>query len=289
MDHEPVLLKEVIAHFENQGKFIDATLGAGGYNKALCERGGKVLGIDTDPIMLKIARKNLSACPDSFYSLINGNFRDIEQISKDNGFSEVDGVVFDLGVSNIHFKDMDRGFSFKNPESLLDMRLNPNTQELKASDLLNTLRLDQLEDLFSTVLDLGVAKRISKQIIKARESKKIETVGDFLKIVNRVFIPVGKLHPATKAFLALRIAVNSELDSIATALPRAFPLLTSHGKLAVVSFHSLEDSIVKNYFRSLVSSGFGKLITKKPIVPTEEEIMRNPKSRSAKLRVIEKI
>lgn len=268
--HEPVLLKEVIysLHIKNQGRYIDATLGAGGYTKEMSENGGIVLGIDADESMLEIAREKLKGFD---AKLVNGNFRDIKRIALENGFTGVDGIVFDLGVSNVHFSDMNRGFSFRNPEADLDMRLNPHSQQVKASDLLNMLRVDQLTEMFG--------RKIANQIVEFRETKKFQKVGDFLSLFSEKRI--GKLHSATKAFLALRIAVNSELENLMAALPQAYELLGPGGVLAVVSFHSLEDEIVKDFMRS-------KGRKNEAIKPTGEEVSRNPKSRSAILRFIEK-
>ncbi len=265
--HEPVLLKEVIGelHINNQGKFIDATLGAGGYTKEILGKGGGVLGIDADISMLQIAKENLR---DTNAKIIHGNFRDLKKIALENGFTEVDGIVFDLGVSNVHFNDEERGFSFRNPEAQLDMRLDFKSQSLRASDLLNALRQDQLEGIFG--------KSLAKKVVEFRNGKKFEKVGDFLSLFPEKKLG-DRIHPATKAFLALRVAVNSELDNLREALPAAYELLKPGGRLAVVSFNSDEDRIVKNFFREA---------EQKVIKPSEEEIERNQKSRSAILRVI---
>lgn len=267
--HEPVLLDEVIKHLHIKkfGKYIDCTLGAGGYTKAILENGGNVLGIDTDESMLKIARENLKDAKGS-HILVQGNFKDIKKIAEENGFTQVDGIVFDLGVSNIHFMDKKRGFSFRNPEAHLDMRLDPKSQGLKASDLLNVLREDQLKEMFGSSL--------TKKIAEFRKSKKFEKVGDFLNLFPEKK-PGEKINPATKAFLALRITVNSELDNLKVALPQAWNLLKSHGQLVIVSFHSLEDKIVKDFFKS-----------KEFIRASAQEVKRNPKARSAILRNKEK-
>ena len=268
--HEPVLLKEVIdcLHIKNQGRYIDATLGAGGYTKEISGNGGVVLGIDADQSMLSIAEENLKGTDTK---LVNGNFRDIKRIASENGFTGVDGIVFDLGVSNVHFSDMNRGFSFRNPEADLDMRLNPQAQQVKASDLLNMLRVDQLSEMFGS--------KVANGIVQVRETKKFQKVGDFLSLFPEK--RTGKLHPATKAFLALRIAINSELENLMAALPQAYDLLGSGGVLAVVSFHSLEDEIVKDFIKS-------KGRKNEAIKPTSEEVERNPKSRSAILRFVER-
>jgi 16S rRNA (cytosine1402-N4)-methyltransferase len=297
--HEPVLLKEVMSYlfFDNQarpavakamvGKYIDATLGAGGYTKAICEKGGEVLGIDMDNSMLEIARKNLENVPlrqgyeGRSWTLVQGNFKDIGRIAKDNGFQEVSGVVYDLGVSNVHFSDERRGFSFKNPEAKLDMRLSSESQSIKASDLLNGLRVDQLRQIFQEVLGRNEAFDLARKIIGRRDIKKFEKVQDLLEAV-------GGIPLRQKIFMALRIAVNSELDNLRESLPQALELTKANGRVVVVSFHSLEDRIVKNEFNEWKKNGFGKVITEKPVVPGEGELLKNPKSRSAKLRVFEK-
>ncbi|HSX49263.1 MAG TPA: 16S rRNA (cytosine(1402)-N(4))-methyltransferase RsmH, partial [Candidatus Saccharimonadales bacterium] len=221
-----------------------------------------------DKSMLTIAEENLKGTK---AKLVNGNFRDIKRVATENGFTAVDGIVFDLGVSNVHFSDMSRGFSFRNPEADLDMRLNPEAQQVKASDLLNMLRIDQLSEMFG--------RKLANGIREFRETKKFQKVGDFLSLFPEK--RTGKLHPATKEFLALRIAVNSELENLMAALPQAYELLGLGGVLAVVSFHSLEDEIVKDFMRS-------KGRKNEAIKPTDEEVARNPKSRSAILRFIER-
>jgi 16S rRNA (cytosine1402-N4)-methyltransferase len=268
--HEPVLLEEVLQelHIENQGHYIDSTLGAGGYTKAISQKGGQVLGIDTDESMLEIARENLK---DTNAKFALGNFRDIRKIAEENKFTDINGIVFDLGVSNVHFADEKRGFSFRNPEADLDMRLNPELQGVKASDLLNALREDQLKKMFG--------RNITQKIVEFRKNKQFKKVGDFLSLFPEK--KVKKIHPATLAFLNLRIAVNSELDNLKEALPQAYDLLKPGGKLVVVSFHSLEDAIVKDFIRS-------KGEANERITPSEEEIIKNPKSRSAILRSLEK-
>lgn len=268
--HEPVLLKEVVEelHIKNQGRYIDATLGAGGYTKAILEAGGTVLGIDADTSMLRIAEENVQ---NTNLKAVHGNFVQIQKIAEENNFTDIDGIVFDLGVSNVHFMDETRGFSFRNPEADLDMRLDPETNSVKASDLLNMLREDQLKEMFG--------RRIAKEIVEARKTQKFEKVKDLLKLFPEKKIR-DRVHPATLGFLNLRIAVNSELDNLREVLPNAYQLLKPGGRLVVVSFNSDEDRIVKEYFKKYGGSTAVK--------PSEEEVRRNPKSRSAILRVLEK-
>jgi 16S rRNA (cytosine1402-N4)-methyltransferase len=301
--HEPVMVHEALyylgleAPLKDQAyKTIDATLGSGGYTLKLCEIGTRVLGIDADEDMLEIARERLEdACPASdknvggSFKLVHANFRDVDKVAKENGFSDVDGVVFDLGVSNIQLTSKKRGFSFGNKKAPLDMRVDRIDQNAKASDLLNVLREDQLEEMFGKVLSYQKAKKLAKEVSQKRKNKQFETVGDFLLITERIFERRGKLHPATKPFLALRMATNSELENLEEALPKALKVLKSEGRLVVVSFHSGEDEIVKEFFKKAEKDGLAKIITRSPITPSEVEVNKNPKSRSAKLRAIEKI
>ena len=300
--HKPVLADEVlrglgldsIAPLKKPGKYIDATLGHAGYVLEIVKKKAEVLGIDIDKEALKVAKQRLKqACPPTFglnergsFKLVLGNFKDIDTIAVENNFTEVDGIIFDLGVSSRQLMDPSRGFSFSNPNASLDMRMNKEIQNLKASDLLNLLRKDQLEDLFCVVMHKGEARRLSSLIIQRRVKTPFNKVEDLLEVVGKNLNFTGSLHPATKAFLALRMAVNSELENISISLPKAFELLKPGGRLLVISFHSAEDTIVKNYFRKLSSEGAGKLINNKPIVPTLNEISQNPRSRSAKLRII---
>lgn len=301
--HEPVMIEEVKsffsqgnAHLKNQvHKIIDATLGTAGYTISFCNSGAKVLGIEADEEMLEIGKKRLEeACPASdksvgSYILAHANFKDLLEVAEENGFNQVDGIVFDLGISNLQLTNKTRGFSFSNKEALLDMRIDRNSQGVKANDLLNCLSEKELIELFEVSLSFNKARILSKRVVEKRKVKLFETVGDFLEVVERVIYKKGKLHPATKPFMALRIATNSELDNLEAVLPDAFSLLKKEGKLVVVSFHSGEDRIVKEFFKDMENNGLAKVLTHKPLKPTKEEILKNPKSRSAKMRVLQKI
>lgn len=269
--HESVMVGQVVEnlHIKKGSKIIDATLGTAGHTAEILKAGGHVLGIEADPVMLAIAKKRL---PEGNFVL--GNFIDIDKIATKNNFSKVWGIVFDLGVTNIHLTTGDRGFSFGNPDSELDMRLNPETQGLKGSDLLNALREDHLVELFSETLEKGAARWVARRVIARRPITK---VGDFLEAVKGLKGKPG-INVATLPFLAVRIAVNRELDNLKVVLPKAFELLEDGGRLIVISFHSGEDRIVKEFMSP------GELI-----VPREGEIEKNPRARSAKMRVLEKI
>ena len=288
--HESVLVREVIKALpiEKTRKYIDATVGNGGHALEILKAGGNVLGIDLDPEMLKIAGNRLSAeVANGTCKLVNGNFTDIDKIVGKYNWKPVSGILLDLGVTNLHLKDMERGFSFENPDANLDMRINPDNQGVKAADLLNVLREDQLRELFEVTLEPGAAKWISGRVIHARAIKPIATVGDALKICEGLKTGKSGLNEATLPFLALRIAVNSELSNLEEALPKAFNLLEKGGKLAVISFHSGEDAIVKDFFKKMKDGG-AEIITFKPILAGKEEVNVNRRARSAKLRVLQK-
>ncbi|HTK03923.1 MAG TPA: 16S rRNA (cytosine(1402)-N(4))-methyltransferase RsmH [Alphaproteobacteria bacterium] len=273
--HETVLVEEVIEalHVKKSGKYIDATLGNGGHTLEILKHGGQVLGIERDPEMLAISKERLGGKA----LLVNGNFVDIDKIAKENNWQPVSGILFDLGVTNLHLKSLERGFSFENPEAILDMRLNPNIQGVKAADLLNVLREDQVEEMFKTVMEPGHARWITKRVIEKRSQELIKTVGDFLQICEGLKTGKSNIHEATLPFLALRIAVNSELDNLKVGLEKAFKLLEKGGWLVVISFHSGEDKIVKEFLK------YSKLV-----VPGENELAINRRARSARLRILQK-
>lgn len=281
--HESVLVKEVIeslhinkgSQSEKQIRIIDCTLGTGGHSEAILDAGGEVLGIEADPKMLEIAKERLSG---RNAKLVLGNFYNLEKIAKDNDFvtsdGGVDGILFDLGVSNLHLKLDTRGFSFSNPDQELDMRLNPELQGVKASDLLNALDQTQLTALFEQVLSHNESKRIAGRIMSLRP---INTVAELIEALKD--IPHKEhLNPATLPMLALRIAVNSELDNLDLIIPKAIGLLKKGGKLLIITFHSGEEKIVEKYMN----------LRTKVRMPSYEEINKNIRSRSAKLYVYTK-
>ena len=276
--HEPVMVSEVLAHLNKKKRAIDATLGTGGHTLKLLEAGIKVLGIESDPEMLKIVRQRLEKeIEKSKAILTQGNFKDIDRIAKENGFNKVDGILFDLGVSNLQLTDEERGFSFTNPNALLDMRIDKDSQEVTGATLLNVLRKDQLEEMFSRVLDSSSSRWLAKRVLEKREIEPIKKVGDFLEICEGLR-GKARLNPATLPMLAVRIAVNSELENLKEALPKAYGLLDVGGKLLVITFHSGEERIVKRFSKDFVG----------PIKPTVEEVNNNPKARSAELFVLTK-
>lgn len=298
--HEPVLLKEVIGYLNIKPgrKYIDATVGGGGHAEAILKLDGQLLAIDCDPEAIEAAREHFStACPATFslhergsdasWRLTQGNFKDLAKIAGKYGFEKVDGVLFDLGVSSYQLETPQRGFSF-NLEGPLDMRMDPSL-EVTAADLVNGLNKGELEELFKKFAQEYSTGRIAEAIINARRLKPIKTIGQLVEIIENAVPRRNRLHPATKVFQALRIAVNDELNNLKAALPQAMALLNPGGRLAVISFHSGEDRIVKHFLRDTEKHGKIRIITEKPVRPTLGEVWENPRSRSAKLRVGEKL
>ena len=296
--HRPVLLKEVIENLKikKNGKYIDGTVGGAGHSEAILKLGGNILGIDYDPEALSYAREHLSAaCPfpdknrelDASWRLARGNFKDLGKIAKDNGFQVVDGILLDLGVSSYQLDTPGRGFSF-NSDEFLDMRMDPDLK-VSAQDLINGLNKDELEKLFQKFAQEKRFRQLAKAIVDARCLAPIKTGRQLAEIILQVKFKKGKIHPATQIFQALRIAVNNEINNLKEVLPEALKILKPGGRLVIISFHSGEDKIVKQFFKDQEEKGFIKKIFKKPLSPSAEEIRSNPRSRSAKLRVAEKI
>ena len=282
--HVSVLLKEIIEglRIEEGKKYIDATLGGGGHSFEILKQGGIVLGIDVDQdaidhVKLKVKSEKLK--------VMKGNFRDIDKIAHLNNFEKVSGIIFDLGVSSHQLGKGERGFSFQK-EGPLDMRMD-HELGVRAMDLLKILTKGELYEIFTKFGEENRAWAVSSRIVSSRKMKPIETTKDLVDVIGGS--RPGGIHAATKVFQALRIAVNDELGSLEEALPKAIRLLEKNGRLAVISFHSLEDRIVKRSFISFGNMKLGKIITKKPIVASQDEVEKNRKSRSAKLRIFEKL
>jgi len=274
-EHKPVLLSEVIA-FLNPGpgkRYIDATVGGGGHTCAILSRGGEVLGIDQDPYSIETAQRRLISCPGVFasrYRLVLANFSKIAQIAQEFGPPFVDGILFDLGFASFQIDDPSRGLSFLK-DGPLDMRLDPEKE---------------LARLFWEYGDEPNSRAIAKRIIAQRAKKPFSTTGELAEAVGGKH---QRIHPATKVFQALRIAVNSEFENLKKGLGDARELLKPGGRIAVITFHSGEDRIVKETFKSWEKQGLVRIVTKKVVVPEEKEVEENPRARSGKLRVIEKV
>jgi 16S rRNA (cytosine1402-N4)-methyltransferase len=292
--HTSVLLQETISalNIKNEEKYIDATLGGGGHSGEIVKHGGLVLGIDADWEAIKFVEENSkSEIRNSKLTIVKGNFRDIDKIAEEKGFENSAGIIFDLGVSSNQIDNSERGFSYLK-SGPLDMRMD---QELgvKAADLVNALGRRELYDLFRTLGDEHHAHDISERIIARRKLELFETTDDLVTVLAESygFSNISDFARATsgkKVFQALRIAVNDELGSLRQALPKALKLLKRQGRLVVISFHSLEDGIVKKEFRRFENEEQGVVITKSPIEAGKVEVLNNSRSKSAKLRIFEK-
>ncbi len=296
--HKTVLLNETIeglglSRSQASGKIIlDATFGGGGHSKEILKRypNVKIIALDQD----KSVSENIS---DKRILFKNINFRDLDNLGAElprrSSAPKFDGIIFDLGLSSDQLENSGRGFSFmKNEPLLMTMKENPLPEDLTAMDIVNTWSEKSLADIIYGYGEEKFSRRIARGIIEAREKNKIQTTWDLVKIIENSVPAVyrkGRLHYATKTFQALRIAVNDELGALQIGLEKGFEFLKKGGRIAVISFHSLEDRIVKRFYKGKEKEGKVILINKKPIIPKEEEIKNNPRSRSAKLRVLEKI
>ena len=288
--HEPVLVEEVVEflNVRPDGFYIDATVGAGGHAEAILERitSGRLFGVDRDPLALALARERLTRFGDKV-RLVQGNFGEIDQLHAASGLAPASGVVADLGLSSMQLADASRGFSFS-LEGPLDMRVDPST-DTTAADLVNHLGERELADLIFRFGEERQSRRIARAIMRARP---IRTSTELAQVVTRA-IPSRpgphQIHPATRTFMALRLAVNRELENLEQFLARVLDVLASGGRLVVISFHSLEDRMVKQSFAAWRRDGRARLLARKVVRPGQEELVRNPRSRSAKLRSAEKL
>ena len=303
--HIPVLLEETLNALapHPHGRYIDATLGGGGHAEAILEAatpGGKLLGLDADPRAIARVKQRLARFGDRVV-FAQANFKDIARIAVENDFSQVDGILFDLGVSSYHLDEADQGFSF-HKAGPLDMRMDPSSGP-SAADIVNTMEADELANILYRYGEERRSRRIARAIVANRP---ITTTTQLAEIVVKAIgrRPGSRLHPATRTFQALRIYVNDELNALETALPQALSLLKPGGVLAVITFHSLEDRIVKHYFRQesrdcicpphtpICTCGHKAQIVelhRKGLTPSPDEINRNPRSRSARLRAVRKL
>ena len=306
MSHISVLLDEMLSFFKDRSlkTFVDGTLGAGGHSEAFLKTHYEIellVGIDQDPVARAIAQEKLTPWKERI-QIVSGNFSNLKAHLKKLGVNKVDGIIFDLGVSSMQFDLPEKGFSFMR-EGPLDMRMDP-TSPLTAAEIVNTWTESDLGRIFRDYGEEKYWRRAAAGIVQARLEKPILTTLELADVLKKV-LPYSKkgINPATLVFQALRIRVNNELQVIEDVLPAAIECLAPGGRLAIITFHSLEDRIVKNAMRTAASdkeqtSGLSglfldkeptvELITRKPITPSDTEIARNPRSRSAKLRVIEK-
>jgi 16S rRNA (cytosine1402-N4)-methyltransferase len=291
--HLSVLLNETIDSLEiREGDtIVDCTLNGGGHSGEMLRKFGDkitVIGLDADQsaidrAVLKIGKRN------NFLPICT-NFRDLDKALTGEGISEVSGFMFDLGFSSNQLEESGRGFSFQKDEPL-KMTFAVSGAPFDAEEIVNSWAADSIESILTAYGEESFAKRIAKAIVDAREEGRIETTAQLVDIVRGAvpkFYRNKKINPATKTFQALRIAVNDELGALTEGLNKAWNYLEAGRRISVISFHSLEDRIVKLWMREKAKEGLGKLITKKPVVATRDEMLDNPRSRSAKLRIIEK-
>ncbi len=292
--HIPVLLEAVIreAHLKPGDIYIDGTLGAGGHAKELflsADKNLTIFGFDKDLEAQKIARDVLLGCG-ADPVIIHASFADMKVELVKREVTAVDCILLDLGISSMHIDTDQRGFTFQKDQPL---HMNMNQEgELTAYDIVNDWQEETLADIIFGFGEERYSRRIAKAIVEARDTTPIKTTFQLVEIIKSA-VPVsyvrGKIHPATRTFQALRIAVNSELTELENVIPDAVSLLKPDGRLLVISFHSLEDRIVKNQYKLLASNGLGHIITKKPIIATLNEVASNPRARSAKLRVFQRV
>jgi 16S rRNA (cytosine1402-N4)-methyltransferase len=303
--HEPVMLREVLAGLAVRpgGRYVDCTLDGGGHAEAIMDAaspGGELLGIDEDIEVMDLARERLARFGDAV-AYVQGNFRDVDRLCRERGFAPVNGILFDLGLSSHQLASASRGFSFR-VDAPLDMRFGPGV-EMTASDWVNDSEEEDLADLIWRFGEERQSRRIARAIVQGRPMR---TTTDLAKAVEQAVgrRPGSQIHPATKTFQALRIAVNQELASLAEALPWAHGLLGFGSRLVVISYHSLEDRIVKQYIQresrdcicppeqpvcTCEHKATLRPISRGAVQPSQEEIANNPRSRSAKLRVAERL
>ena len=288
--HIPVLLKETMEYLDPQenGNYIDCTLNGGGHTREILKRNGpegKVLGIELDKdIFEKIRTENIERLIP-----VNNSYVNIKRVAEENSFRDIKGILFDIGMSSWHVDQSKRGFSFKNDEPLL---MNYGDEEITAEDIVNNFDEKEIERILDEYGEEKYSRKIAKKIVEARRSEKIKSTFQLIEII-RQSTPSdyhhGKIHFATRTFQALRIAVNRELENFRGALPEALSLLDRGGRLVAISFHSLEDKIIKDFLKDREQKGEIEILTNKPIGPEEEEIILNPRSRSAKLRAAIKL
>lgn len=291
--HVPVLLQEVLQNLRPQpgGVYLDGTLGTGGYAKAILDASspdGTVVGLDLDPQAVRQTALRLQTYGERF-RCVHGGFQEAGRILMDLGVAAIDGAVLDLGLSSEQLDDPERGFSFRF-DGPLDMRFDTTSEE-DVLDLLERISVNKLEEILATYGEERYYKKLARGILEARRRGALSTTQDLANVVSRILAGRrGKIHPATRTFQALRIAVNRELENLSRALIDIPPLLKPGGRFCVVSYHSLEDGAVKRSFRDRKKDPQRwVIVTPKPMRPSIEEMKSNPRSRSARMRVLEAV
>ena len=287
--HLPVMVREVLSILnpKPEGIYVDATFGLGGHAIEILnclDHEGRLFGIDRDEEALEIARERIA---DERVVIVKGRFSEMKNLLKGAGITEVDGILFDFGISMVQLRDDARGFSFTSGEPL-DMRMD-RSQQLKAEDVVNEYPEEELERILREYGEEWFSMKIAREIVVHRKKKRISSCAELAEIVSRVYRRRGRIHPATKTFQALRIEVNDELNEIRCGLDISIGLLRSKGRICTLSYHSLEDRVVKRYMREEERKGLVRIVTKKPLCPSIEEVQMNPSSRSAKLRGAERL
>ncbi|MBI3621975.1 MAG: 16S rRNA (cytosine(1402)-N(4))-methyltransferase RsmH [Nitrospirae bacterium] len=297
--HRPVMVTEVLEWLRPRagGCYLDGTVGEGGHAEAILEASaptGRLIGFDRDPHALAIARERLAGYG-ARCLLTHGDYREIDDRLPDLGIEAVDGILLDLGISSLQLDQPERGFSFR-ADGPLDMRFDPS-QGMTAADLVARCSEEELERWLREYGEERWARRIARAIVRQREREPVLTTQQLVSVIERAVPPparYGRIHPATRTFQALRIVVNRELDELGETLERLVARLAACGRLCVLTYHSLEDRIVKHRFRALAAAARGgaepglTVLTKRPLRPALDEVEANPRARSAKLRVIER-
>jgi 16S rRNA (cytosine1402-N4)-methyltransferase len=295
MTHIPVLLKETVEGLNiSEGDVIlDGTFGGGGHSGEICKllgKSGRLISIDADAEAMERVKKDFALCS---FELVIGNFRDLDKILQERGIDHLDGAMFDLGLSSFQLDESGRGFTFQKDEPLqMTFQKEGKSGGFTAEEIVNSWDEENIADIIYGYGGEQFSRRIAKGVVDSRKLEPIKTTFQLVKIIGDSvpeFYKRKKIHFATKTFQAIRITVNDEIGALKEAIDKAWKALSPGGRLAIISFHELEDRIVKNFFRDKKSEGKALVITKKPIVPTDDEILMNSRSRSAKLRIAEKI
>ena len=307
--HKSVLLDETIESLDIKpdGIYVDGTLGGGGHSSEVCRRlgdRGRFIGIDQDADAIAAASERLKEFGDKV-TIVRSNYENIDEVLKELGISQVDGIYLDLGVSSYQLDTAERGFTYREDDAPLDMRMDQRN-EMTAKDIVNTYSESELFHIIKNYGEDRFAKNIAKHIVRARQEKEIETTGELIEIIKAAIpakVRATGGHPAKRTFQAIRIELNKELEVLENSIDKMTDLLAPGGRLSIITFHSLEDRIVKNRFRinenpctcppdfpvcMCGKKSKGRVVTRKPILPSEEELSENKRSKSAKLRVFEK-
>ena len=307
--HKSVLLDETIESLDIKpdGIYVDGTLGGGGHASEVCRRlgdKGRFIGIDQDADAIAAASERLKEFGDKV-TIVRSNYENVDEVLKELGISQVDGIYLDLGVSSYQLDTAERGFTYREDDAPLDMRMDQRN-EMTAKDIVNTYTESELFHIIKNYGEDRFAKNIAKHIVRARQEKEIETTGELIEIIKAAIpakVRATGGHPAKRTFQAIRIELNKELEVLENSIDKMTDLLAPGGRLSIITFHSLEDRIVKNRFRinenpctcppdfpvcMCGKKSKGRVVTRKPILPSEEELSENKRSKSAKLRVFEK-